>query len=38
LSCYFFILFFRYAWGTSDKQKWDTLDTLPLGQSKQGKA
>jgi len=32
-----FILFFRYAWGKSDK-KWGTLNTLPLGQSKQGKA
>jgi len=30
LSWYFFILFFRYAWGT--------LNTLPLGQSKQGAA
>jgi len=28
---------FRYAWGTSDK-KWVILNTLPLGQSKQGKA
>jgi len=35
LSWYFFILFFRYAWGTSDK-KWGTLNTLPLGQSKSG--
>jgi len=30
--------FFRYAWGTSDRKKWGTLDTLPQGQSKQGKA
>jgi len=37
LNWYFFILYFRYAWGTSDK-KWGTLNTLPLGQSKQGKA
>jgi len=21
--------FFRYAWGTSDRKKWGTLDTLP---------
>jgi len=38
LSWNFFILFFRNAWGTSDRKKWGTLDTLPLGQSKQGKA
>jgi len=38
LSWYFFILFFRYAWGLSDIKKWGTLNTLPLGQSKQGKA
>jgi len=38
LSWYFFILFFRYACGTSDRKKWGTLDTLPLGHSKQGKA
>jgi len=38
LSWYFFILFFTYAWGTSDRKKRGTLDTLPLGQSKQGKA
>jgi len=31
-------MFFRYAWGTSDRNKWGTLDTLSLGQSKQGKA
>jgi len=37
LSWYFFILFFRYARGAFDK-KWGTLNTLPLGQSKQGKA
>jgi len=30
LSWYFFILVFRYAWGT--------LNALPPGQSKQGKA
>jgi len=32
-----FIIFFRYAWGTSDK-KWGTLDTLLLAHSEQGKA
>jgi len=37
LSLYIFILFFRYAWGTSET-KWGKLNTLPLGQSKQGKA
>jgi len=37
LNWYFFVLFFSYAWGTSDK-KWGTLNTLPLGQSKQGEA
>jgi len=31
-------LIFRYAWGTSDKTKWGTLDTLPLSQSKPGKS
>jgi len=34
---WYFVLLFSYASGTSDK-KWGTLDTLPLGQSKQGKA
>jgi len=38
LSWYFFISFFRYAWGTSDRKKLGTLDTLSLGQSKLGKA
>jgi len=37
LGWYFFILFFSYPWGTSDK-KWGTLNTLSPGQSKQGKA
>jgi len=29
---------FRYAWGTSDRKKWGTLNTLLLGQSKQVEA
>jgi len=38
LSWYFSILFFENACGASDKKIWGTLNTLPLGQSKQGKA
>jgi len=38
LSWYFFILFFGYAWGTSDRKKIGTLDILLLGQSKLGEA
>jgi len=31
---WYFVLFFRYAWAHLTN-KWGTLDTLPLGQSKQ---
>jgi len=37
LSWYFFMLFFSYAWCTSPKYIWGTLNRLSVGLSKQGK-